>query len=134
MYAHTPWGELAYGLAGKAGYERVRKSDEQMVAPGADTIAELFGDRPTLILLDEISVYLRKARKAGLSADDQLTAFLQSLFKAVESSRRAVLVYTLAIGKDFQATDAYSDENQSSPIGWRRLRVCRPQGHSAQSD
>ena len=112
VYAHTPWGELAYGLAGKAGYERVRKSDEQMVAPGADTIVELFGDRPTLILLDEISVYLRKARKAGLSADDQLTAFLQSLFKAVESSRRAVLVYTLAIGKDFQATDAYSDENQ----------------------
>ncbi|MFP5237649.1 MAG: ATP-binding protein [Acidobacteriota bacterium] len=113
IYAHTPWGELAHGLAGPQGYERVRKSDEQMVAPGADTIAELFGGDPTLILLDELAVYLRKARKAGLNADDQLTAFLQSLFKAVESSPRVALVYTLAIGKDWQATDAYSEENQA---------------------
>ena len=41
-----------------------------------------------------------------------MTAFLTSLFKAVEGSPNAVLVYTLAIGKDGQATDAYSDENQ----------------------
>jgi len=60
VFAHTPWGEIAYGLAGKTGYERLRKSDEQMVAPGAETIAELFGNEPTLILLDELSVYLRK--------------------------------------------------------------------------
>src|ERR1039458_339253 len=39
ILAHTPWGEIAYGLAGKTGYERLRKSDEQMVAPGAETIA-----------------------------------------------------------------------------------------------
>ena len=65
IFAHTPWGEIAYGLAGKVGYERIRRSDEQMVAPGAETIAELFGNEPTLILLDELSVYLRKAMKAA---------------------------------------------------------------------
>lgn len=27
--AYTPWGELAYALAGRAGYERVRRSDEE---------------------------------------------------------------------------------------------------------
>jgi len=36
--AHTPWGEIAYQLSGKAGYEIVRLSDEQRIAPGADTI------------------------------------------------------------------------------------------------
>ena len=41
-----------------------------------------------------------------------MTAFLTSLFKAVESEPRAALVYTLAIGKDGRAADAYSEENQ----------------------
>ena len=112
IFAHTPWGEIAYGLAGTAGFERLRRSDEQMVAPGAETIAELFGDQPTLILLDELSVYLRKAMKAAPGSGEQLTAFLTSLFKAVESSNRAALVYTLAIGKEGQPLDAYASENQ----------------------
>jgi hypothetical protein len=111
ILAHTPWGELAYALAGPEGYERVRKSDEQGMAPGAETIAELFGDKPALILLDELSIYLRKVRNLP-GARDQLTAFLTSLFKAVESSARATLVYTLAVGKDGKAGDAYSAENQ----------------------
>ena len=109
--AHTPWGELAYALAGTAGFERVRKSDAAGVAPGADTLRELFGGEPTLILLDELSVYLRKVQQSG-AARDQLTAFLTSLFKAVEGAPRAALVYTLAIGKDGRASDAYSAENQ----------------------
>lgn len=109
--AYTPWGEIAYALAGTPGYERVRASDEQRVAPGADTIRELFGGEPTLILLDELSVYLRKV-KAIASARDQLSAFLTSLFKAVEGTPNATLVYTLAIGKDSRASDAYADENE----------------------
>ena len=109
--AHTPWGELAYALAGTAGYERVRNSDAGGVAPGADTLRELFGGKPTLILLDELSVYLRKVQQTG-AARDQLTAFLTSLFKAVEGAPRAALVYTLAIGKQGRAVDAYSVENQ----------------------
>ena len=110
LLAHTPWGELAYELAGYAGYERVRESDRQRIAPGADTLRELFGDQPALVLLDELSVYLRKVRNAE-GAKDQLTAFLTSLFKAVESTPRVALVYTLAVGKDGRATDAYADEN-----------------------
>jgi hypothetical protein len=43
--AYTPWGEIAYQLAGKTGYEVVRRSDEQRIAPGADTLKELFRDR-----------------------------------------------------------------------------------------
>ena len=109
--AFTPWGEIACALAGAAGYERVRNSDENGVAPGAETLRELFGGEPALILLDELSVYLRKVRRLD-GRRDQLTAFLTSLFKAVEGAPNAALVYTLAIGKDGKATDAYNEENQ----------------------
>ena len=111
VLACTPWGEMAYALAGREGYGRVRTSDEHRVAPGAETLRELFGGEPTLILLDELSVYLRKVRSFD-GAHDQLTAFLTSLFKAVEGAPNAALVYTLAIGKDGRAADAYSAENQ----------------------
>jgi hypothetical protein len=110
LRAHTPWGELAYGLAGVEGFERVRASDQERSAPGADTLRELFGGQPTLILLDELSIYLRKVR--GKADAEQLTPFLTSLFKAIESSPGAALVFTLAIGKAGKATDAYADENQ----------------------
>ena len=111
VLAHTPWGELAYALAGRAGYQRVQNSDREGVAPGAETLQELFGGQPTLILLDELSVYLRKVQRRQ-GARDQLTAFLTSLFKAVEGAPNAALVYTLALGRDGRASDAYSEENQ----------------------
>ena len=111
VLAYTPWGEIAYALAGVPGYERVRRSDEQGIAPGAETLRELFGGEPTLILLDELAVYLRKVWRTQ-GAAQQLTAFLTSLFKAVEGTPNAALVYTLAVGSDGRATDAYSEENQ----------------------
>ncbi len=91
-----------HALAGPAGYERVRNSDEMRMAPGAGTLRELFGGEPTLILLDELPIYLRKVRHLdGLrkvrhldGGNDKLTAFLTSLIKAVERSPNAVLVYT----------------------------------------
>jgi len=109
--AYTPWGEIASALAGSEGYERVRESDERRIAPGAETLRELFAGEATLILLDELSVYLRKVSKFD-NGGEQLTAFLTSLCKAVEGAPNAVLVYTLAIGKDGLATDAYNAENQ----------------------
>src|SRR5712691_1976400 len=60
--AFTPWGELAYALGRKAGYETLRKSDEQRRAPGAENVRALFNGEPAIILLDELSIYLRKVR------------------------------------------------------------------------
>lgn len=113
VLAKTPWGEIAWSLAGREGYERVRSSDEQGIAPGAETMRALFGQEPTLILLDELSIYLRKLKGRVHDRGGQLTAFLTALFKAVESSPNAALVYTLAIGKGGVATDAYAEENQA---------------------
>lgn len=107
--ARTPWGEIAYGLAGRDGYRRVDDNVDGS-SPGADTLKELIGDGPTLILLDELAVYLRKAAMHE-GAGKQFVAFLTSLIKAVEGSPNAALVYTLATGSD--TGDAYRDENSS---------------------
>ena len=48
VLAFTPWGEIAHALAGPAGYDRVRRSDEQREAPGADTLRALLGGAPAL--------------------------------------------------------------------------------------
>ncbi len=113
VLARTIWGELAWRLAGRAGFERVRRSDEEHIAPGAETIAELFGGEPTLILIDEVSVYLRKVAKHARDASGQFSAFVQSLIKAVTSTPRVALVTTLAVRAEEQdAVDAYKAEHE----------------------
>ena len=107
IIARTPWGEIAYGLAGRGGYHRVDDSINSS-PPGADTLKELIGDGPTLILLDELAVHLRRAAMHG-NVEKQFVAFLTALIKAVEGSPNAALVYTLAAGKE---SDAYLDENR----------------------
>lgn len=112
LKAFSLWGELAYQLGGTAAYERLRNSDEKHIAPGAEILRELFGHQPTLIMLDEISVYLRKVERAFPDTSRQFTAFVHALFKAVASTPQVALVYTLAIGKDDKAQDAYKEENE----------------------
>ena len=110
LRAFSLWGEMAYQLGGRAGYELVRNSDEKHIAPGTDVLRELFGNQPTLLMLDEVSVYLRKVERAFPDASRQFTAFVHALFKAVASTPRVALVYTLAVGKDDKAQDAYKEE------------------------
>ncbi|WP_300336658.1 DUF499 domain-containing protein [Accumulibacter sp.] len=113
LRAYTPWGELAYALRGEAGYRLVEASDREGIAPGADTLRELIGSEPAVILIDEIAPYLRKvAGRNAQRAAEQLLAFMTSLMKAVESSPYAALVFTLAVGRDGKASDAYSRETQ----------------------
>ena len=109
--ARTPWGEIAYELGGHAGFTSMKESDEKGMAPGAENLRALFQNQPALILLDELSIYLRKVfnQKHG---KDQFEAFLSSLIQAVESAPKVALVYTLAIGSDGKAQDAYVQENQ----------------------
>lgn len=113
LTAHSIWGEMAYRLAGRDGYERVRTSDEKHVAPGMDTIVELFGGEPTLILIDEVSVYLRKVAAVYPKAVDQFSAFVQALIKAVTTTPKVALVMTLAVSaKEKETLDAYKEEHQ----------------------
>jgi len=115
LFAHSLWGEMAYQLAGREGFERVRNSDENHVAPGDATIAELFGGEPTLILIDEISVYLRKASETFPEKTNQFTAFMQALIKAVSSTPNTAMVCTLAVSaKEHKAADAYKAEHAAA--------------------
>src|SRR5690606_18463325 len=100
-----------------------RSSDEKHIAPGAETIKELFGGKPTLIVLDEISVYLRKVERAFPGASDQITAFVHALCKAVEASPNVALVYTLAIGKEDKASDAYREENERAAAAFAEVEL-----------
>jgi hypothetical protein len=112
VFAKSLWGELAYRVAGIEGFRRVEESDRKHIAPGADTLKELFTGKKVLILIDEVAVYLRKAEMAFPGQAKQFAAFAQALFKAVESSPGVVLVITLAVGKDAKAHDAYRDEQE----------------------
>lgn len=107
---HHLWGELAFQLGGREGYELVERSDVQNAAPGAGFLDRLIGQRPALILIDEPALYMRKM---GPNAG-QLPAFLKTLAEWVTTSAsRTVLVMTLAWNpdsKDRQAVDAFARE------------------------
>jgi len=57
---NTLWGNMAYQLGGRKGYELVREADRKSVAPGANTLVELFDAfGPCIILVDELVAYAR---------------------------------------------------------------------------
>jgi hypothetical protein len=134
VLAFTPWGELAYQLRGLDGYERVRASDVERRSPGSETLSELLGDEPALIVLDEIGEYLRKTPGAG--GRDQLAAFIKALFSAVESSPRSAIVFTLAVRSDGKALDAFAAENEAvakliaeaESVSGRKATILNPTG------
>lgn len=106
--ASTPWGYLALQIAGKAGYEVVRQDDEALSAPGSDQLKRVFGDRPVLILVDEIARYLSAAgarKVADSTLAKQTLSFLMSLLEAADSSERVVVVITTAGETDAFASD-----------------------------
>jgi hypothetical protein len=112
LQARSLWGEMAYRLAGREGYERIRRSDETHTAPGDRTITELFGGEPTLIVIDEVAVYLRKVARVFPNGAEQFSAFIQSLIKAVSATPQVALVFTLAVkAEDKEAKDAYKVEH-----------------------
>lgn len=99
----TLWGEIAYQIAGKKGYDLVRKSDEAKVAPGVQVFEKLVGDQPALIMIDEFAAYLRKAEGvpvAGSTLDEQSATFLLSLLSFAAKMQQVVVVLTLADSKD----------------------------------
>src|SRR5436305_1983435 len=57
----TLWGELAWQLGGPEAYGMVEEQDRLGVAPGGDVLARLIGDAPSLLLLDEVLLYVENA-------------------------------------------------------------------------
>ncbi len=91
----TPWGEIAWQLAGEPGYNLVADKDQSGVAPGGDTIARLLKlvNQPMLILMDELLNYISRYRKSGLGA--QFYNFLQNLSEEARSHHNVVLAISI---------------------------------------
>ncbi len=106
---HHLWGEIAFQLGGPEGYKLVERSDAEGIAPGPHFLERLIGDRPVLILLDELAPYMRMMGRAA----GQLPVFMKALAGWVASSPRAVLVLTLAWDpRRGAAGDAFAAETQ----------------------
>ena len=105
-------GFLAYHLGGEAAFEAVRKHDELFSDPGADDIQRLIGDKPTLILLDELVRWVAAAwqlePEQGQRAASGLRNALTTICKAVANSSHAALVITTPE----EGHDAYKLETQ----------------------
>lgn len=131
---HTLWGELAYQLGGRAGYALARESDENKSAPGTGLFEELVGDKPTLIMLDELARHLEVAaavptatKKSTLA--DQVIAFLMSLLEFASSKEHCLVVLTLAGPNDaFAAQTAFLRQKlaEAASISARQERVLTP--------
>ena len=99
IVTHTLWGELAWQLGGREGYERVRRADEQRIAPTANDIKPVIeGAASALILIDELADYCAKA--SGLTVGGgtlftQTNSFMQTLTEVVASIPKTVLICTL---------------------------------------
>jgi len=94
----TIWGEIAWQLGGKEGYEMVRADDENATNPG-DKFKELFNRfSPCLILIDEWVAYARQLHEgsdlpAG-SFDTQFT-FTQALSEAAKAAKNTLLMVSI---------------------------------------
>ena len=125
IITHTLWGELAWQLGGREGYEHVRQADEQRIAPTAKDIKSVIeGATPALILIDELADYCAKASGlvvGGGTLFTQTNSFIQTLTEVVASIPRTVLICTLPAS----ATEVASSEIGQEILSALETRVVR---------
>ena len=91
----TLWGWLAYQL-GK--FELIKDHDEKRVSPGGQLVQKILGDKPTLILLDEVLKYVERGlgeKVADSNLGRQSLEFIHTLSSEVANSQKSCLVYSL---------------------------------------
>lgn len=100
----TFWGEVAYQIGGRDGYEQFRENDEARISPGKDKLRRfLEAHQPFVLLFDEILEYINRAldekyqtkEKTGVSLGTQTFSFFQELTEAVSVLPKGMIVVTL---------------------------------------
>lgn len=109
--AYTPWGELAYQLAGRSGFARLERWDRERVVPPWGLMRDIVAASPALIILDRMAVLWRRFAEEVPGGHWQMSSFVSNLKTSVASSRHAVLVCTLATRND-PAQDPYHFEHR----------------------
>ena len=115
---NTPWGALAYQLAGDEGLEKVADHEADYITPAEPLLVELLkapqrGGLSTLILIDETLLYVRGAVNDDPKRLGILQDFFQMLTQAVSAVDRAALVASLIT----------SDVVSNDPTGVEVLRA-----------
>ena len=110
----TPWGALAYQLAGADGLDKLSEHEERYIPPAEELLVELLGapkeaDLSTLILMDETLMYIRGVVAANRERLPILQDFFQTLTQAVRTVEGAALVASI-ISSDIVADDRTSIE------------------------
>jgi hypothetical protein len=98
----TPWGDLAWQLGGAELFQQVSAHDEKGVVPGGEILQRVFTGEPTLILMDEVLNFLRRAREAGepyAKLGSQMYSFLDILTREVVGATKTVLVVSLPMSE-----------------------------------
>lgn len=104
---NTLWGEMAAQLALDAGnpklYDMVKDSDKKGVAPGSETLKNLFDAcGPCIVLIDELVAYAKLLyRVDGLPAGsfDNLITFIQQITEAARASQNSLVVASIPESK-----------------------------------
>ncbi len=97
----TMWGELAYQLGGREGFEMVAEADAHGVSPGSDVLRELFIKfGPCLILIDEWVLFVRQLygkdeNPPPAGSFETNLSFAQSLTEAARATNNTLIVASL---------------------------------------
>ncbi len=124
----TLWGELAWQLGRREGYEILAEADRSRTNPGHALNELLRRYAPCLVLIDEWVAYAR-----GLYADDTLRggsfdthfSFAQALTEAARATDRALLVVSLPASESPEAPSIGSGIEVGGAGGREALRRLR---------
>ena len=96
---NTLWGELAWQLLGKPGYNKVAQADQDGTSPGKNVLVELLTEAaPCVVLIDELVAYTRQleaGRQYKGGTFDSNISFIQALTEAMKLVPNAILLASL---------------------------------------
>ena len=106
-----PWSILAFQLAGMDGLRLIHadgKDEERDTPPAEPLVAELLlkpqeSDLSTLVLLDEVLMYIRTQVETDPSRRGRLISFFQYLTQAVVKVDRCAMVASLLASESEEA-------------------------------
>jgi Protein of unknown function (DUF499) len=118
--SYTMWGEIGAQLGSDA-WHALSESDAHRTAPGKITLQEAVGTRPTVIIIDEIALYLRQLASSGnretRRLGEALPAFLKNLSELASGSPNVVVIVTLATRADAYGKETNELEDLLNELG-----------------
>lgn len=107
----TPWGDIAFQLSGKKGFDVVAEHEREFIPPSSDVIRRFLPeDRPSVILMDEIINYVSRFRPKKYG--DALYNFIHTLSEEVRSRDNAILVVSVPASELEMTSEDYTDQDR----------------------